>query len=266
VRLDFFQEQIFFAVVRVTSAEPGSTSQSIGTGFIYAAPLPERPDYTAFLLISNRHVFGVPERRLRLNFHKRHSTENLPLLGEIAVFEAEGFSRFYTQHPDPAIDLACLNVSGIAEPGAGVFYKHLTEEVLTSPTDLMAGHEVWFLGYPNNRFDVTNNLPLLRRGYIASVPSVDFNGRPQMVIDAGVFPGSSGSPVFVSSQGVFYLAGVVSETMIRHGQLQTLPTGVTFGVEQVLGLGIIIKAAQLRPMIDLALQQAEAIQQSRGVG
>mgnify|MGYP003291781313 CR=1 FL=1 len=47
------------------------------------------------------------------------------------------------------------------------------------------------------RYDKKNNLPLVRTGTIASHPRKDFNGLPQFVIDAQVFPGSSGSPVFI---------------------------------------------------------------------
>ena len=75
------------------------------------------------------------------------------------------------------------------------------------------------------------------------MPNVDFNGKGQIVIDAQIFPGSSGSPVFVDWDGKYSLLGIVSQTMIRHSQLQTLPANVPqVGVEQTLGLGNRYKA------------------------
>ena len=70
------------------------------------------------------------------------------------------------------------------------------------------------------------------------MPNIDFNGKGQIVIDAQIFPGSSGSPVFVSWEGKYSLLGVVSQTMIRHSKLQTLPVNKyhPLGLNKYLGL------------------------------
>ncbi len=71
-----------------------------------------------------------------------------------------------------------------------------------SEENLVPGVDVWFVGYPANRFDVVNNLPLLRKGYISSIPRVNFNSQEQFIIDAQVYQGSSGSPVFAPIGGI----------------------------------------------------------------
>lgn len=119
-----------------------------------------------------------------------------------------------------------------------------------SEDDLLPGADVWFIGYPENRFDTSHNLPILRRGHMASIPKVDFNDKKQFVIDAQVFPGSSGSPVFTVLGEKFKLLGVVTETMVRNEQLQSVPIGVALGVQQILGLGIVIKATVVKELID----------------
>jgi hypothetical protein len=58
--------------------------------------------------------------------------------------------------------------------------------------------EVKFIGYPIGMWDEKHNLPIVRRGMTASDPVVDFNGRREFLIDAAVFPGSSGSPVYIA--------------------------------------------------------------------
>jgi hypothetical protein len=145
-----------------------------------------------------------------------------------------------------------VNISKIGNPGLGIFYRSLHSELFCDPDDLhlVPGCEVWFVGYPENRFDTAHNLPVLRRGYLASIPRVDFERQPQLLIDAQVFPGSSGSPVFAATGGKFRLLGVVAQTMIRNQKLQAVPAVNAVGVQQVLGLGIVLKVRLVREMVD----------------
>lgn len=57
------------------------------------------------------------------------------------------------------------------------------------------------VGYPNGIWDQKHNMPVLRRGITATHPNLDWNGRPEFLIDAACFPGSSGSPVFLFNMG-----------------------------------------------------------------
>jgi hypothetical protein len=60
------------------------------------------------------------------------------------------------------------------------------------------------VGYPISLWDSVNNLPLLRRGITATHPKIDYRGKPEFLIDAAVFPGSSGSPVYLYDFGAFH--------------------------------------------------------------
>jgi hypothetical protein len=187
---------------------------------------------------------------LILSLNKKKE-DGSPDYGNVIKFEVINFNNIYYAHDNPEIDLAYVNVSTIAETPA--FIKFLTRDFLR-PINyefVAPGTEVIFVGYPANRFDIVNNLPLTRKGAIASLPDIDFNGRGQVVIDAQVFQGSSGSPVFVADGNTYTLLGLVSETMIRHSQLQTLPTTMSvLGIEQILGLGIVIKQKYIKELID----------------
>jgi hypothetical protein len=253
MELDKFEEQVFFTTVRITISQRSGEGASIGTGFIFQAPLNDDQNRTAILLISNKHVYGDTNQKIALNFHRRDPNDAArPLLGQTKSLEADEFSSVYSEHSDPDVDLACLNISIISQPDQEIFYKNLYPDMLSDfqEPDFLPGKEVWFVGYPENRYDIAHNLPILRKGSIGSVPKVDFNGRKQMVIDAQVFPGSSGSPVFTVLGGKYKLIGVVTETMTRHQQLQAIPVGVAAGVQQVLGLGIILKATLVKELID----------------
>ena len=63
--------------------------------------------------------------------------------------------------------------------------------------ELNVAENVLFVGYPDNRYDAKNDLPLVRQGLIASHPKYDYNGDPVFIIDVQVFLGSSGSPVYI---------------------------------------------------------------------
>jgi hypothetical protein len=252
---DKFEEQVFFTTTRITIPNDNGAGSSIGTGFLYQAPLNNGTDKSVTLLISNKHVFQNPKGTISFNFNKKTS-EDEPDFGNLQTFSGRDFSGIYTEHPNPNVDLACINASNVTKPEHNVYYKNLYPEMVSdfSEENLIPGLDVWFVGYPENRFDVSNNLPLLRKGYISSIPKIDFNSKNQFVIDAQVFQGSSGSPVFAVIDGKFKLIGVVTETMIKHGKLQAMPVlQVGVGIQQTLGLGIVLKATLLQELIDSAV-------------
>ena len=57
--------------------------------------------------------------------------------------------------------------------------------------------------YPNGIWDAKHNLPIIRRGITATHPKLFYNGKPEFLIDAACFPGSSGSPVFLANIGSY---------------------------------------------------------------
>ena len=208
-----------------------------GTGFFYTTSLTlnDGAVRNKLLLISNKHVLcgGAGVMTIELNQEKDDKT---PDYGKVKTFTYSGFADRYFAHPDESVDLACVDVSELTQTDA--FVRYINDSFLT-PIDYLKvglGSDVLFIGYPDDRYDTVNNLPLVRKGTLASMPDIDFNGEGKIVIDAQVFPGSSGSPVFIDWDGTYKLLGVISETMIR-GQ-------------QILGLGIVVKQRHVRELID----------------
>ncbi|WP_204104003.1 MULTISPECIES: hypothetical protein [Spirulina sp. CCY15215] len=48
-----------------------------------------------------------------------------------------------------------------------------------------------------------HHLPIIRKGITATHPKLKYNGKPEFMIDAACFPGSSGSPVFLIRTGTY---------------------------------------------------------------
>ena len=112
-------------------------------------------------------------------------------------------------HPETDVDV-CVLAFGICANSLtlrdgesldyGCFPTIIAPNTDTTP-DIGLIEDVLFVGYPNGMFDKANNLPVARRGITATPATVDYGGRPVFLIDASVFPGSSGSPVFLYNVG-----------------------------------------------------------------
>ena len=250
--LEYFNEQVFFATVRITLPDQTGTNTSIGTGFLVKFPLSRYPGKALLLLISNKHVYSDPRKRIVLTFHKKDK-ENRPSLTEFTTFDKIDFTGIYYEHPNPEVDLACINVSFLELPENNIYIRNIPPELFVdySHKGFLPGSDIWFIGYPDNRFDSEHNLPILRRGYVASIPKIDYNGKKQFVIDAQVFPGSSGSPVFVFLENQFKFCGVIAQTMIKNEMLQSIPATARYGVPQIIGLGVVIKSELVKDLLEI---------------
>jgi len=254
------EKNLLFSTVRIEITNSLSPGASVGTGFIVSVPVPGLVGSSYLFLVSNRHVFVDPAHQISLVFTKRQQGALEPSLGNVTGISQSGFLGGYVAHPDPSIDLACVNISSFGEPTLGLYFRHYSHQHLIedAPQALSVGQDVFFIGYPENRFDVVHNLPLLRKGCIASAPNVDFNGKRQFLIDAQVFQGSSGSPVFAATGGEFKIAGVISRTMIKNSVLQAVPVATASGIQQFIGLGIVLKVALLKELLNHAAQHFSA--------
>jgi hypothetical protein len=131
------------------------------------------------------------------------------------------FEKCWIRHPNTNVDLAIMPLgmmmnSLLAERGLRIDDVPLSHLTIPSASQLSAYgvfQEVKFMGYPTGLWDSKNNLPIVRRGMTASDPVVDYEGRKEFLIDAAVFGGSSGSPVFVASDGPTW----TGDSMGSHG-------------------------------------------------
>lgn len=97
--------------------------------------------------------------------------------------------------------------------------------------------DVIVVGYPDGIVDPAHNIPVFRRGITATPASIDFGGKQEFLIDAAIFPGSSGSPVLLYNIGSYQnhgnlvigsrvkLLGVIHAVMLNgiNGQISIVP-------------------------------------------
>ena len=245
-----FNHQAAYTAVRIQIELPNEHENrvSAGTGFFYLAKedLGNGVVLSKLLLISNKHVFrdGNGVMTIRLN---RKKSDGTPDYGRAIKFSYPEFSEGYFAHPDDNVDLACVDISHFTHTDA--YIGNITDKFL-APIDyekVALGSDVLFVGFPDDRYDIVNNSTASPKGHVG------FNARyrlsmakGELVIDAQVFPGSSGSPVFVDWDGTYRLLGVISKTMLRNAANTESPQTV----DQILGLGIVIKQRHIRELID----------------
>ena len=261
--------QLYFTTLHLTCRTPDGGSWT-ATGFNYGV---ETDEGRADFLITNRHVLeGVQE----ITFRGVAGKDGSPVLGSavtVTLVGEGGSGLSWNGHPDPVVDVAALPLVEVfdATVGSAPFFlrgippKHcLTEQRAAALNPL---EEVLFAGYPFGIYDSVNVLPVVRRGITASPIGVDYEGQPAFLIDASVFPGSSGSPVFMLDNGydssaVMAIAprkallclGVLAavHTGPLSGKLVPLPTADLPGVvvDQPIGLGIVYRAAVFDACVD----------------
>jgi hypothetical protein len=255
--------QLLYTPVRIETKSSDGTGGA-GTSFVFrdaASP----PNHQLFL-VSNKHVIeGADEGYL---YFAEEGADGLPKVGEPFFFKSDMFSTQWHGHPNPDIDVAVMPLSWqldlIARGGKRAFLRPITLDDVATPSEfqnLDVTAPVLFVGFPNGMFDQKHYLPIFRRGYVATAPDLDFNGQPVFLIDASVFPGSSGSPVFTVGDSILggtpalKLLGVVAAvyTQPTEGRIswrplparqEAVPT-----VDQMIDLGIVFKARCIRETI-----------------
>ena len=250
-----FEKRVAGVAVQVKVEISGNLDVSVGTGFLYKASLnDDGEDRSITLLVSNKHVFADPAGKLSFNLNCRDDDGN-PLYGRVKSFDSNGFQAAYYEHPDPKVDLACVNVSGVSREQ--VFYKILDSKFTKNIGHKIigGGTEVIFPCYPSNGYDVANNRALVKKGVIASSPDSSFNRQDQIFIDAEIVTGCSGSPVFVLANGEYLLLGVVSQTITKHSKPKTL-SGVSSKSrsQKTLG-GFVIKQKYVKQLLEHAVSE-----------
>lgn len=262
-------DQIFYTTVRIETTTPDGAST--GTGFLV---IYREGDVAYPVLVTNKHVVeGATEARFTL----ARAANGAPLDAGTQTTMTNFGPHAWVGHPRADVDVAAMLFAPVLNDmesrGAPAFFKAFESELLLTETQaetLDSIERVTFVGYPNGLFDQVSMLPIARRGQTATPIFNDYQGWPAFLIDASVFPGSSGSPVLILDRGNFttrdgtthiasriHLAGVIASVHTRRvqGEVRLASTGVA-SFEDMIDLGIVFKASAIQECVDLLFQHA----------
>jgi hypothetical protein len=197
---------------------------SSGTGFHFRLKIDDTNWVPA--IITNKHVVaGSVECAIHLSL----ADEKGALSGQHERYILRPFQ--WIDHPSADVDLVLIPIqpllAQLGAVGKRPFYIDLDEAIIPNAETLAKLNpleEILMVGYPNGIWDTVNNFPIFRRGITATSCNLNYQGRSEFLVDAAVFPGSSGSPVFIYNEGS-YLSG---NTIIFGGRL--LFIGVLYAV------------------------------------
>ena len=196
-------------LIRTTCSE----CQSQGTGFFYQELAPKDTDkndgWRAIKntwLVTNRHVIIQIHNGKELipdsvTFHMRRIVNNQPVWDPIELQRNILVERALF-HPDKSIDVCIIDIYGLLKeklndgnqymawfavskenlPGENKIHPEVTSDAIV-------------IGYPRGFYDQHNIFPIVKSGIVASKWGAFFDQKPYFLIDAKLFPGSSGSIV-----------------------------------------------------------------------
>ena len=150
-----------------------------------------------------------------------------------------------------------------------VFYRSLNFEHLVDFQRESAIQDILMVGYPIGISDQVNNFPIVRKGITSSHLRTDFQGKPEVLIDAACFPGSSGSPVFLCQKpGSNFFRAMLLGTLwggpqhtvqgniiCNNDKINSEEIPTTYSVTQIpANLGFVIKSTELRKIQEKVFQ------------
>jgi V8-like Glu-specific endopeptidase len=251
MNLNDINTQIIFTTVPIWVEKKDNVTVT-GTGFFYQKKINDNTSIP--FIVTNAHVVNDAKKGL-ISLIKRKGDE--PVLSDKITAEVPG--EVLTKYVDNENDLAIFPIGPIlnqlTQNNINIFFRSIDPSLIPAEdaiSSLSAVEEITFIGYPSGIYDRKNNTPIVRKGITATPLWNDFDGKRIFLIDAGVYPGSSGSPVLIINNGFYshgggitigsriFFLGVISKTMQRSEELSNV----------YLGLGEVIKSSVLKEFVD----------------
>lgn len=251
-----------------------------GTGFLVTRKVDK--DKSKIFLCTNKHVLNkkkeLRDEAKEIIVHLNVKGKNGKIIGKpqtIPLVLPNGTKR-WREHLDENVDILVIDITDIIIKFPEIEkkwadYALFADEKILSDQEITIGDEIMVVGYPLGFKQGETNFPIVRQGIIASQIGQKFieeykdeKGDTKsrvyrgFLIDGGIIPGSSGSPVvlkpvsgrlvgenIIMDMPPMYLLGIVSET-----RFAPIKTNISFNLSYA-GLGIAFDASAIKEAIEL---------------
>ena len=214
-------EFLLLTTIRIETITPNGICT--GTGFFFNFLFNKETGMSIPAIVTNKHVIKDAIKG-KLRFSLRNEAGE-PQWGHYYDLTVEDFEKAWILHPEGSVDLCIMPIAEIHKMvqsnGINLHYTALCVDDIPSDQDLKDNYsrveDITIVGYPDGIWDAANNMPIVRKGITATALQLDFNNAPKFLVDAAIYGGSSGSPVFVFNQGSYSPAngGLVAGSRIK---------------------------------------------------
>lgn len=263
-----------YATIRIENEWVGTKEGRAGTGFLVYRAINEKSGRV--FIVTNKHILHEDARKRlaasKILLHLNIKNEEGLIVGRSAEIplNLDDGTKQWREHPDKDVDVLAIDVTSLLVQYQQIEkkwadYSLFADKAKLSEFDITIGEEIMIIGYPIGLHQGTSNFPLVRAGIIATRIGENFEDEYKepdgtirkrilrgFLIDGGIIPGSSGSPVVLKpSIGRFVkggiaigsappmLLGIVAET-------RYVPMHQSFA-----GLGLAFDAETVRETIEL---------------
>lgn len=244
-------------MMRGTFKIADTSNKVLGTAFIVGRPAKSAPGKCYPVLVTAAHVLDSikgEEAILSCRIKSGDTFKRKP----VKIRIREGKMILWKKHPKADVAVMYFAIPEGADRyviGPGTF---ITDAAITK-YEVHPGDRLFALGYP---FGVEANaagFPILRSGVVASYPVTRSGGGDTFLYDFEVFPGNSGSPVFLIEELPVYgggihggykgLMGIVSRE--RKATEKVASLSETRQVQHPLHIAEVIHASLIKETLDM---------------
>lgn len=237
----------------------------VGTGFMVGRLEEGSKDRYTIYILTNKHVVkGFNSLLVRFNNAESVGVKDLemPLI--------ENGKKLYSEHPNEESDIVAIQIlpGVIIANRLKLSFLKLEEHALTlekmQKTGVDEGALVYTLGFPMNLMNEKIKAPICRLGCISRIADafVEPDKANNFLVDAEVFPGNSGGPVFnrpevvsiegTSCNGSCNLIGILSAYVPYRELLYSKQTdNVRMIQEENSGLTIVHPVDRIKEVVEL---------------
>lgn len=171
---------------------------SLATGFFYKSCNNQQENY---FIVSNKHVLNDI---IHMDFCVPVKTKDGILPSMI------GNDLSSVLHPEYDLGYVCINsIIDLCKKSNPMDVTFITKEDIINDISLFSLIEnALVLGYPLCLQSNSFSYPIIRSGVVATSLQNKFTNKEEFLTDIQCFHGSSGSPVFVSYDNRYYVAGI----------------------------------------------------------
>jgi hypothetical protein len=216
-------DDVFHTITTLVSVSMPD-GQSQGSGFYYQQLAPaEKPGEPGWRtiektwLVTNRHVAfprvsGKEQVPDSFSFHLRKVDGEKITWEPVRLTTTDLLDRAKL-HPNPAVDVCVIEIHDLLVErfkGGNITGWHAVHsEQLPGKREIFVevSDDAVVVGYPRGFYDDVNLFPIVKSGIIATRWGAHFKGHPCFLIDAKLFPGSSGSIVVSKPTNIAFVDG-----------------------------------------------------------